>query len=40
MEKIERKLGKSPGKFSLPERKLRMFAEPLGEEDTGDVAEN
>jgi hypothetical protein len=36
MEKIERRLGK----FGLPERKLRMFAEPLGEEDTGDVAEN
>jgi hypothetical protein len=40
MEKIERKLGKSIEKFGLPERKLRMFAEPLGEEDTADVTEN
>ncbi len=29
MERMERRLGK----FGLPERKLRMFAEPLGEED-------
>jgi hypothetical protein len=33
MERMERRLGKSVKKFGLPERKLRMFAEPLGEGD-------